>query len=251
MISTVIITKNEESNIQECLESCKWVDEIIIVDAESTDDTVALAKAYTNKVYIRAWHSYADAKNFGIDQARGKWILCLDADERLTVDLSTEIKLAIKNDQYDAYRVPRLTYFCGKAMKHGGCYPDWQLRLFKKEKGRFANVKVHEGIEMLNQNENGYLKNHLLHYSYKTMSQYWGKFNRYTSLSAQEKYSRGKKFRFYYLFTLPWQMFYRLVLRCGLLDGMLGIFYHVFSAMATFVKYVKLWELERKREAKK
>jgi (heptosyl)LPS beta-1,4-glucosyltransferase len=149
MVSVVIITKNEGLNIRDCLESCKWAEEIIIVDAESTDNTIEIAMSYTSKVFIRPWKSYHDAKNYGIDQARGEWILSLDADERLTAPLIAEIKDAVENKKNDGYYMPRLLYFCGKPVKHGGCYPDWQLRLFKKGQGRFIDVPIHEAVKLV------------------------------------------------------------------------------------------------------
>jgi (heptosyl)LPS beta-1,4-glucosyltransferase len=248
MLSVVIITKNEERNIRECLESCKWADEIIIIDAESTDNTVKLASEYTDRIYIRPWRSYADAKNYGISLAKSAWVLSLDADERLPANLIAEIKMkvgAATAPIEDGFFIPRLTYFCGKPLRHGGCYPDWQLRLFKNGKGRFAEVLVHEGVEISGGGKCGHLKNDIIHYSYRTVSQYWEKFNCYTSLAAEQNFARGKQFRFYRLFMLPARIFYQLIIRLGILDGFPGGFYHIFTAVYSFVKHVKLWELEK------
>lgn len=244
MISAVIITKNEALNIQACLESVKWVDEIIIVDAFSNDQTRELAKNYTDKIFIRKWQGYGAAKNYAIEQTSGNWILSIDADERVPEALRAEIQAAIKTEAFCAYRLPRLTYFCGKPLRFGGCYPDWQTRLFKKNHGKFDDAPVHEGIII--KGDVSSFKNHLLHYSYNSMTEYWERSNKYSSLAAQKKFINGKKFRLRHFFSLFWGVFYRLFIKLGILDGFPGIFYHVFSAMYSFIRYAKLWELNNK-----
>lgn len=248
MISVIIITKNEALNIQACLESVKWADEIIIVDAFSEDQTLAIVKNYTDKIFIREWQGYGNAKNYAIEQASGNWILSVDADERITEVLREEIVTMIKTDAFCAYRLPRLTYFCGKPLRFGGCYPDWQTRLFKKNYGKFDEAPVHESLIITRASIEGiegfgYLRNHLLHYSYSSITEYWERSNKYSSLAAQKKFTKGKKFYSYHFFSFFWGIFHRLFIKLGILDGLPGIFYHVFSAMSSFIRYAKLWEL--------
>jgi glycosyltransferase involved in cell wall biosynthesis len=242
VISVVIITLNEEHNIRKCLESIKWIDEIIVIDSGSADKTLDIAKEYTNKIYNIKWKGFSYAKNFGIDKCSSEWILSIDADEIITQDLKEEIWDAVKNNSADAFYMPRILYFCNKPVKYGGCYPDKQIRLFKKEKGKFNNVPVHEKIVMQENSTIKNLKNDLLHYSYNSIFDYFVRFNRYTSLDAEKKKNNGDRFHFFDILIFPWELFRRLVLKLGMLDGIPGIFYHIFSAMSSLVKYAKLWE---------
>jgi glycosyltransferase involved in cell wall biosynthesis len=242
MISVVIITLNEEKNIRKCLESVKWANEIIIVDSGSLDKTLEIAKEYTNKIYNIKWQGFSHAKNFGIEKCLSPWILSIDADEIITKELKEEILSSIKNNSADAFYMPRILYFCNKPVKFGGCYPDKQIRLFKKEKGKFNDVPVHEKIILEKNSIVKNLKNDLLHYSYNSISDYFVRFNRYTSLDAEKKKNKGDKFHFFDILIFPWELFRRLILKLGILDGIPGIFYHIFSAMSSLVKYAKLWE---------
>ncbi|MFH1715686.1 MAG: glycosyltransferase family 2 protein [Elusimicrobiota bacterium] len=246
MLSVVIITKNESKNIEQCLESVKWADEIIVIDANSSDGTAVLAKKFTKNVFSRDWQGYGNAKNYGIEKACGDWILSIDADERVTEKLKAEIKGIINSPKCDGYSIPRLLYFCGKPVKFGGCYPDYQLRLFKKQSGRFNDLEVHEGIEL--RGNKGYLKNHIDHYSYATIEAYWERFNIYTTLDAKKKKRQNKKTSFFVLYLLPWECLRRLVFKAGILDGFPGVFYHIFSAVSSVVKYAKLWELNNDKK---
>ncbi|MFC1512707.1 glycosyltransferase family 2 protein [bacterium] len=243
MISAVVITRNEEKNIKDCLDTIQWVDEIIVVDAESADKTVEIVQNYTDELFLKEWTGFSAAKNFGIQKAQGTWILSVDADERVTPELRDEI-LAVKDkqDTKDGYYIPRLLFFCGKPVRFGGCYPDYQLRFFKKGKGLFDNKPVHEQVYI--NGDTGYLKHNLLHYSYNTMKDYWERFNIYTSLDAQKKKETGQFFNFLNLAVFPWELFRRNIIKLGILDGIPGIFYHIFSAVSCLVKYAKLWELK-------
>ncbi|MFC1485138.1 glycosyltransferase family 2 protein [bacterium] len=244
MLSAVVITKNEEKNIDICLKHLTWADEIIIVDSESTDKTCKIAKKYTDKIFTAKWQGFAKTKNYAISLAKGDWILSIDADEIVSDELKDEIIKTIKSDDKHGYYLPRLLYFCGKPVKHGGCYPDYQLRLFKKKSGKFEDIPVHEGVIL--KGIAGYLKNNILHYSYNTMFEYWDRFNRYTELDAEKKFKKGKKFCYLNIGVFVWELFKRLILKLGFLDGIPGIFYHINSSMSSFVKYSKLWELENR-----
>ncbi|EKD82612.1 MAG: glycosyl transferase family 2 [uncultured bacterium] len=244
MLSTVLITKNEEHNIKNCVDHLiDWVDEIVVFDSGSTDRTVAILQEYRSpkiKIQQIEWQGFARTKNLAIEAAVGDWILSVDADEVITPELKNEILDKMRSAGANGFLVPRLLYFCGRPVRYGGSYPDYQLRLFKKVSGRFVETPVHEYVRL--DGEPGRLKNHMLHYSYRTMFDYWARLNRYTELDAEKKFQQGKKFRFYRVLVLPLEIFKRLYLKMGILDGFPGIFYHIFSAVSSLVKYAKLWE---------
>ncbi len=249
MLSAVLITKNEESNIKNCVDHLiDWVDEIVVYDSHSTDKTILIIEEYRSpkvKVVQVEWQGFAKTKNLAVEAATGDWILSVDADEIITPELKAEIQEKIKDPDHSGYLIPRLLYFCNQPVRYGGCYPDYQLRLFKKNAGRFVETPVHEYVKL--DAAPGKLKNHMLHYSYRTMFDYWARLNRYTELDAEKKYQQGKKFRFYRVFVLQFELVKRLVLKMGILDGFPGIFYHIFSAVSSLVKYAKLWEYGEKK----
>ncbi|MEA1981791.1 MAG: glycosyltransferase family 2 protein [candidate division Zixibacteria bacterium] len=247
-ISAVIITKNEEKNITRCLESLKWVDEIIVVDSESTDKTVEIAKSFNAKIVSPIWEGYGKAKNSGVDAACGEWILSVDADEELSEKLKVEIKEIINNsDACDGYYLKRKTKFMGQWILHCGWYPDYILRLFKKSKGRFDDKVIHERVIVMG--TTGKTNGELLHYSYESLEQYFEKFNRYTTISAKEEFSKGTKVGVVKLFIKTFAAFVKhYIIKLGLLDGTVGFVISVLSAKAVFVKYSKLMELIKKEK---
>jgi glycosyltransferase involved in cell wall biosynthesis len=248
MLSAVIITKNEEDNIENCIKSLlDLADEIIVLDSKSKDKTLETINNFKSskiKVFEVDWKGFAKTKNQGIDLATGPWILSIDADEVISKDLQVEITKAILSPSVDGYYISRLLYFCNKPVRYGGVYPDHQMRLFRKSCGRFEDVPVHEGVIIHGKKE--YLKGIMHHYSYKSIFDYFQRFNSYTDLDARKKQLRGQKFSVYKLIALPWGLFNRLFLRLGILDGIPGIFYHIFSSLSPVVKYAKLWELSNK-----
>ncbi|MFH1825457.1 MAG: glycosyltransferase family 2 protein [Candidatus Firestonebacteria bacterium] len=242
-ISAVIITKNEEKNIKDCLKSLDFVEEIIVVDTESSDKTVKVAKRFTEKVYLRTLDNYANQKNFGISKAKNEWILSVDADERVSDKLKKEI--LSKNLNKDGYFIPIKNYFLGRWLKYGGQYPDYHLRLFKKSKGRFySKIKqVHEGVS-LNSRNAGKLNCSILHYSYPNISFYFEKFNRYTYLDALGRFQNHLKPSIYGVFIRPIYRFIKwYILKLGALDGISGLLFHIFSAFYIFASEIKLLEL--------
>jgi glycosyltransferase involved in cell wall biosynthesis len=246
-LSVVILAHNEERNIEECIRTVEWADEIIVVDAESSDRTVELARKWTDKVYEKEWLGFGPLKNFGIEKATGEWVLSLDADERVTEDLKREIQKIVSQNNatpLNGYYFPRLAFFLGRPIRTGGWYPGYVLRLFRREKGRFNHALVHEALEV--DGEVGYLKSDLLHYSYLLLHQYLEKFQQYTSLSALELKKKGKSFKLRYLLLRPSYFFFRMyVLKRGFLDGAHGFILAALSAFSVFVKYAKLWEIEK------
>lgn len=244
-LSAIVITKNEGENIHECLASLHWVQEIVVVDAESQDNTVALAKEFTDKVFVRPWEGYAAAKQFALAQCTGDWVLWIDADERVTPELRQEICDLLTNAPACAgYELARLANFLGRWIMHGGWYPGYVLRLFRRENATFNNLKVHEGVEL--KGKIGRLQNHLLHYTDRDIRRYFDKFNRYTSLAAEELHRKGKRWQWWdLLFRPPWMFLRMYVFKTGFLDGIPGFILACFSAAYVFTKYAKLWEIEK------
>ncbi|MDZ7344617.1 MAG: glycosyltransferase family 2 protein [candidate division KSB1 bacterium] len=246
-ISAIVITKNEAENIGACLTSLQWVDEIVIVDAESTDDTVTLAKEFTDKVFVRSWEGYSAAKNFALSQCSGEWVLWVDADERVTPDLREEIRAKLaENPAVDGFEMPRLANFLGRWMLHGGWYPGYVLRLFRRTAGRFNAKPVHEGVQV--EGKIGRLTHHLLHYTDRRLHHYFEKFNRYTSLAAEGLHGQGKRFHLWdLLFRPPWFFLRMYIFKTGFLDGVQGFILAGLSAAYVFTKYAKLWEIQQQQ----
>lgn len=243
MLSVVIITSNEEAKIRDCLESVKWADEIIVVDSCSQDRTVEISKEYTSKVYQREYLGGGPMRNFGIEKATGDWIFTIDADERVTPELRAEIQEILKSPQCDGYYIPRKAYFLGKCIKHCGWWPDYVLRLFRKDKGQYENRLAHAKVVI--KGKTGKLKKPLLHYTCTNMSEYLSKINARTSLMAQE----GKHLVCLFTSLLhAWAKFFKTYfLRAGFLDGKEGLILSVLASYYVFLKYLKLWEKQRKK----
>ncbi|MDI6802234.1 MAG: glycosyltransferase family 2 protein [Bacteroidota bacterium] len=251
-ISVCVISFNEERNIEDCLKSVSWADEIIMVDSFSTDRTIELAKQYTSKIFVRKWEGYSEAKNFAVQNASNNWILSIDADERVTPELKNEI-ISVINDsskRYTGYKVARQAYFLGKWIKHSGWYPGYVIRLFRKDSGTFSNSRVHERFELVG--ETGTLNNPLLHFTDDNLLHYFNKFNKYTSLAADDLEEKGTPFRIWYLFIKPIYTFFKMfILKRGFLDGLHGFVLSVLSSAYVFTKYAKLWEIKLSKTNKK
>jgi glycosyltransferase involved in cell wall biosynthesis len=248
-LSAIVITKNEERNIRECLESIKWTNEIVIVDAGSTDRTVEIAKEYTRNIYERPWDGYGAAKNYGLSQCTGDWVLSLDADERVTQELQKEILSAISSagQQTAALSMPRRANFLGAWIDHCGWYPGRITRVFRRSAGRFSDEKVHERLEI--QGMIIPLQSDLLHYTDPDLRHYFEKFNKYTSLAAEELTEHKKEFSLFKLVVNPFWVFVKMYFfRLGFLDGIPGLILCVLSANYVFTKYAKLWEYSVQKE---
>jgi len=249
-LSVVIVTQNEEKNIREALQSIRDASEIIVIDAFSTDRTADICREYTDNIHQKEWQGYALQKRSGIELATQKWVFILDSDERFTEALWNEIRELINRDQgYSGYYVPRKNFFLGKWVRHGGWWPDHTLRLFLKDKALMEERKVHEKVVV--NGKAGYLRNHLEHYTYRTVSDYMKKMETYSTLSAEEMKAHGKssgliKMSFHPMFTF-FKMFF---LRAGFLDGIHGVILAVLYSHYAFLKYLKLWELSHEPERK-
>lgn len=250
-ISAIMITKNEEANIERCLRSVSWVDEIIVVDSDSSDATVEIARSFDAKVFIPEWKGFGPAKQYALEQASGDWILSIDADEEVSFTLKNEIlQLLEREPSCDGYYVPRKTQFLGKWILHSGWYPDYILRLFRKSAGRFTSALVHEKVEV--EAITGRLYNPLLHYSYPTLEDYVRKLDQYSTLGAEELYRKGKKYSIFLMTIKPFLSFWRkLVFQRGYRDGWEGFLIAYLTSTGTLLRYAKLRTLYLNAEKKK
>jgi (heptosyl)LPS beta-1,4-glucosyltransferase len=248
-ISSVIITYNEERNIEECLETAKWMDEIIVVDSFSTDRTLEICRRYTPQIYQRPFPGFGKQKNFGIEQASMDWTFVLDADERIPEELRREVEgiLAAQDTQVAAYRLARKNYFYGHWLRWGGQYPDWQTRLFRKGAALYDDTEPHENLILAG--KMGTLKNPLIHYTERQIREHFPKLNKYSSLAAAQRARTCKKVHWYDLVFRPLAAFFQFYLRKqGFRDGIPGLIQATFKSLYTFVKYAKVWELHQQRE---
>ena len=250
-LSVVIITLNEERNIERCLKSLRFTQKVfssietIVVDAESQDKTVSVAKKLGAKVFTRAWQGYGNQKNWAMAKAKGNWLLSLDADEELTPKLISEIEKTVTQvpGGVDGYFIKRRAFFLGKWIRHCGWWPDAQLRLIKRGRGAFTIEPVHEGLEVKGNTLE--LNEPMNHYTYDSIQQYLDKMNRYSGLAILNVKKKKKIFWIYYLTLAPVFTFIRMFLsRRGFLDGWHGFVVCGLSAFHDFAKYAKLWEKE-------
>lgn len=244
-LSVVIITKNEEENLPRCLASVSWADEIVLIDSDSTDRTLAIAESHGARVYRHAWHGFGPAKREAVNRAKGEWIFSIDADEEVSPALAQEIRNRVENPgEANGFYVPRLTQFLGKWMRHGGWYPDHVLRLFKKDAGNFTEAVVHETVVVEGATER--LEHHLRHYCYPSLESYFVKFNRYTELAAQELHDNRQRAGWVKIILNPIAKFIKqFILRAGFLDGLEGLVLALLSSGYVLTKYAKLRDLQR------
>jgi glycosyltransferase involved in cell wall biosynthesis len=245
-LSVVIVTLDEEERIRACLESASWADELIVVDAESRDKTAAIARELTDHVFVRPWPGFAAQKNFGIDQSRGDWILSLDADEVVSPRLREEIAAIVeRGGAHAGYAVPRRNVFWGRFIRHGGLYPDWQVRLFARGRGRFVERSVHESVTI--EGTVGRLRGHLEHRSYRDVADFLARADRYSTLAAEEWVAAGHRPRpLVDLVARPIGRFLGMYVgRAGFLDGWRGFLLAVLYAYYVLMRSAKVWERTR------
>ncbi|MET3125325.1 glycosyltransferase involved in cell wall biosynthesis [Arcicella rosea] len=243
-ISVVLITFNSEKTLTKVLEAVTWADEIVLVDSGSSDKTLKIAEAFKAKVVYRKFDNYGVQKNFATLQASNDWILSLDDDEILSDELQAEIQnLSLENDEFQAYKIPRSLIFLGKLLRFSGEYKRLTLRLFNRNFGNWNTEHVHESVAI--QGKIGVLANHILHDSYRDLTDYFNKFNKYTSLGAKTLAERGKKASVSTIvlrFPITFLKIYLLKASC--LDGYAGFMWALLSAMNPVIKYAKLKESE-------
>lgn len=248
-ISAVIITFNEEKRLEPALRSLAGiVSEIIVVDSQSTDDTVKIAKKNGARVFERPWTNFADQKNYGIRQASFPWILSLDADERLSPGLREEIlSLKAVEPGCAGYSVCRRVFYLGRWIRHSGWYPDRRVRLFRRDRARWEGEFVHESLAVDGKIEK--LAGAVHHFTYNGIADHVARINRFSDLGAQKLYAKRKKCRLYHLFCLPLGRFLKsYVVKLGVLDGFPGIVISVLNGYSIFIRYAKLREIWKKGE---
>lgn len=242
MLSVIIITKNEALHIRRCLNSIAWADEIIVFDSGSDDETVNICKEFTSNVFITDWPGFGLQKQRALDKASQKWVLSIDADEEITSNLKEEILKAISSDSFDGYQIPRLSSYCGREIKHGGWWPDYIVRLFKRESGKFSPDLVHEQI--LIHGSIGKLSNPIIHEAFINPEEVLNKINSYSSLGAQKLFNRGKKITLGGAIVRAFWTFSRTyIIKASCLDGCEGLMLAISNAEGTYYKYLKLRSL--------
>jgi glycosyltransferase involved in cell wall biosynthesis len=253
-ISAVIIAFNEEDKIGDAIRSVDWADEVLVIDSESTDRTREIAEELGARVINRPWPGFSAQKQFGTDNAENDWIFSLDADERVSPELRAEIE-KLKGGSTDpaaaGYRIPRLAFYMGRPIRHSGWYPDWQLRLFDRRRGKWKDVLVHESVEMEAGAVVERLKGDILHYSFASPAEHHemiGK--RYAPLAARQMFERGRKTSRFKIATAgPTAFLSSYVLKAGFFDGLPGYCIARFAAHHAFLKHTLLWEIQNERPA--
>ena len=240
-LSVAIITLNAAAQLEACLQSARFADEIVVVDSGSSDGTQTLAERHGAKVVQQDWLGFGPQKQFAVEQARHDWVLCLDADERVTPELQAGIENALKNPSTAAYRCARRNRFLGRYLKHGEGYPDWSLRLFDRQQARWSDDAVHEKVET--QSRIGELSGDLLHDSAESLATYLTKQNRYTTLAADTAFAAGKRASFGRVAFSPLVRFIKFYLvRQGFRDGLPGLIHIAIGCFNSFMKYSKMLE---------
>lgn len=246
-LSVIVITKNEAHNIESCLRSVSFADQLVVLDSGSTDGTVELARGLGADVSINTdWQGFGLQKNRALALARSDWVLSIDADETVTEALKAEIQSTLlasaPTPAFDVYSLPRLSSYCGQYMHHSGWYPDRVRRLFKRDMATFSADLVHEKV--LTNRPVGQLTQHLLHNSFQNFEAVLDKLNRYSSAGAQVLFARGRKASLGKALAHGlWAFFRTYVLRLGFLDGRMGLVLAISNAEGTYYRYLKLWLL--------
>jgi glycosyltransferase involved in cell wall biosynthesis len=247
-LSVAIITRNEQAAIRRCLESVAWADEIVVLDSGSSDDTARTARECGARVHVAPdWPGFGPQKNRALDLATGDWVLSLDADEWITPELRAEIERAIAApDHLPAYRMPRLSSYCGRFMRHSGWWPDHVTRLFKRDAARFSDDLVHE--RLIVDGVVGTLREPLRHEAIVDLEDALGKMNAYSTAGAMMMFERGEKASLAgAVWHGAWTFFRTYLLRAGFLDGREGFMLAVSNAEGAYYRYLKLMLLVKKR----
>jgi glycosyltransferase involved in cell wall biosynthesis len=243
-LSAVLITRNAAAVLEPCLDSLAFADEIVVVDSGSSDGTVDMARKKGARVVPKEWLGFGQQKQFAVEQASHDWVLCLDADERVSSELARSIEQALAAPASPVYRMARRNRFLGRWLAHGEGYPDWSPRLFNRMNARWSDDLVHEKV--LFSVTPGTLDGDLMHDSYDDLSTYLERQNRYTTLAARQAFEQGRGANTLHLLFSPLVRFFKFyILRLGFLDGLPGLMHISIGCMNSYVKYMKLIELRR------
>ena len=245
-LSVTVITKNEAADLGAALASVAWADEIVVVDSQSTDETVAIARQHTDRVVVREWPGFIDQKNYAASIASHDWILSLDADERVTPELASEITALMASPPREAaFRIPRVTWHLGQWIRTTDWYPDYQLRLYDRRSAQWTGKYVHEAVTV--RGETGQLRGELQHYAYRDIADHLETIDRYTTYAAKQLHEAGRRAGVLDLVVHPPLAFLRnYIVRGGIRDGATGFIISRLNAYYVFLKFAKLWELENR-----
>ena len=239
-VSVAIITKDEEVNIGDALESVKDFEDIVVVDSFSTDSTPEICRRYTDRFIQHEWLGYARQKQMAVDNTKKEWALILDADERVTPELKAEIITAINDTPYNGYYIPRKNYFLGKWIRHSGWWPDYTLRLFRKCVSHVEERAVHEKVVV--KGATGHLRSPMEHFTYRSVPDFIKRMQVYAKLSAKEISARKSRSAYISVVINPLSTFFKMFfLRHGFMDGMHGYILAVLYSFYTFLKYLAFW----------
>ncbi|MCI0749103.1 MAG: glycosyltransferase family 2 protein [Nevskiales bacterium] len=245
-VSAVLITRNAAAHLRECLSSVSWMDEIVVLDGGSTDETAVLCREFGARFeQARDWQGFGIQKNRALERARSEWIFSIDADEVCTPELRRALEHALRTaGTAAAYEMPRCSSFCGRVVRHGGWWPDYVTRLFRRGQARFSDSRVHERLQV--DGPVARLNVPLRHYSYDTLEQALEKMDRYSTLGARQAFEAGRR-------STPlaavlhgfWAFVRTYLVRLGFLDGWTGLVLARYNAHTTYYRYLKLWYLGR------
>lgn len=241
-LSVVIITLNEEKNIERCIKSVKDIaDEILVVDSFSTDATEKICLEHKTNFVKHKFEGYIEQKNYAVKLAKFTYVLSIDADEALTEELKKSILEEKKEFKYDGYTFNRLANYCGKWIKHCGWYPDKKLRLINKEKAEWGGTNPHDKLYLSKESTSKHLKGDLLHYSYYSISEHVLQIEHFSNISSREMFKKGVKTNFLkQIIRTKFKFFSMYILKLGILDGYYGFVISFLSAMSVFIKFTKL-----------
>ncbi len=241
-ISATIITKNEEANLVDCLESLAWVDEIVVLDCGSGDKTVEIARRYTDKVFVEAWRGQGHQKNRAVELARGPWIFSIDADERATPELAREIGEAIRGGGAKAYAMRRKNFYKDQWINHCGWWPDWVKRVFRKGEAQFSADVIHDSLQI--SGAVGKLKHPLVHYSFRAPEDFLNRAYWYAYNQAKELHTHGRRASAWTAVSHALYAFFQTyLLRLGVLNGAAGLLISVSNGVGVFYRYMILRHL--------
>jgi glycosyltransferase involved in cell wall biosynthesis len=248
-LTALVPTFNEEETLRDCLESLRWVDEILVVDSFSRDGTLEIAREFSARILQHAYENSAAQKNWAIPQATHPWVLLVDSDERVTPELREEIRgILAEGPRGDGYWIRRANHFLGRRMKHCGWETDKVIRLFRRDVARYQEREVHAEIDL--PEPLPVLRHPLLHYSFRSFAQYWRKMQIYSDWGASQLFREGKRAGWAAIALRPLIRFLKMyLLRLGFLDGIHGLVLCMLAAFTVFLKYAKLWELGRRDPA--
>ncbi len=245
-LSVAVIVQDEERNLEACLESVRFADEIVVVDSHSTDRTVEIARRFTDRIFQREYQGQVDKKNHAVEKCSHDWVLSVDADERVSPELAREIRAVLTShgEAIAGFEIRRRTFYMGREIRHGEWNPDWVLRLFDRRRGRFGGTDPHDRVEVTGPVAR--LSGTMDHHPYRDFAHQIARVQHFSTLAARAFHEQGRRAGLWMLLVRPWFRFVKgYVLKLGFLDGIPGLAIAAASGFYAFARAVKLWELRR------